>query len=147
MRSDNWKIEKPNMKISAKLPASPAKDYVRPEIRKVAVEIVSDEEEFIPAYAHGCNSAYLLANLTVGELDLISGSSTLIDCGFSLKVPPGYRVEIASSISGLFLSRCDSERMKVNAINVGENLTLHHKQEIARIWIEPVYIFEWVTKG
>lgn len=147
MRSDNWKIEKPSIKISAKLPPSPASDYVQPDIRKVAVEITSDDDEFVPSYSPGCNFAVLLANLPDGDMDLISGSSTLIDCGFSLKVPPGYRVNISSIVSGLFMNTTDSERFKVNVLNVGGNLRLCNKQEIARIWIEPVYTFEWVMRG
>ena len=142
---DIWSSKKPKVFVSPRLPKSPAEGYEKPEINKVAVRISSDEDDFIPAYTD-FNCADLIANLP-NNLFLSHGSCEIIDCGFSLEIPSGYKVCASSSISNIFLNIVDSNRIKVNVLNLGKELILQHKQKIGKIWIEPVYFFDWITKG
>jgi len=146
MKNEYWATKSSSIQVSSKLPASPATGYSRPEINKVAVSIDFDDEDFVPIYSEG-SSADVLANLPSGDLVLPHGGSEIVDCGISLKMPAGYKVCASSSIPGVFLSLMDAKRIKLNAFNAGEKVILRHKQKIAKIWIEPVYFFEWITKG
>lgn len=132
--------------VKSKLPNSPATGYVRPEILKIAVEIKADSDDFIPQYDHGCNEANLIANIPFGngEIVLKEDNSEIIDCGFQIKLPVGYRCKISSSIPGIFLELVNSNRLKVNAFNFSEKVVLHHLQKIGTIWIEPIYLFDWI---
>jgi hypothetical protein len=146
MKNEYWSTKGSAAHVSSKLPASPASGYSRPEINKVAVSIDFDDEDFVPNYSEG-SSADLLANLPSGDLALPPGGSEVVDCGVSLKIPAGYRICVSSSIPGVFFNLIDSKRLKLNVFNAGEKAILRHKQNIAKIWIEPVYFFEWITKG
>lgn len=143
---DNWTTIDTKAFVSSKLPKSPATDYVRPEIKKIATIISSDHEDFTPVYSEDKNEADLFSNIPKG-LVFSKGAQHVIDCGFSLEVPHGYKICVSSTISGLFLNLIDSNRIRVNVINFGEEVMLQHKQKIGKIWIEPVYFFEWITKG
>lgn len=143
---DNWSIKDSKIFVSSKLPKSPALGYVKPEIKKVAIKISSDHEDFIPTYSEDKNAADLFLN-TPKELIFPKGSQEIIDCGFSLEVPAGYKVCVSSVISSVFITLIDSSRIKVNAINFGEEIILQYKQKIGKIWVEPVYFFDWIKKG
>lgn len=142
-----WSSKDSAIRVSSKLPSSPAIGYSKPDIRKVAVQISSDEEEFIPSYSDKSNTADLFAKLPDGDLLLPTGASDSIDCGFRIELPPGYRICIESSISNVFLNLIESDRIKVNILNLGKELILQNKKKIGKIWIEPVYFFDWITKG
>ena len=144
---NKWSSKDSRVFASPTLPKSPATGYSKPDLRKVAVSISSDEPDFIPVYSSGCNEADLFANIPSQNLFFPKGGCQIIDCGFSLSVATGYRICVSSSINNVFLNLVDASRVKVNAINLGEELTLQHKQKIGKIWIEPVYFFEWITKG
>lgn len=147
MKNDNWSASERKVHVSSRLPPCPATDFVAPDIKRVATEIKADSEEFVPEYGPGENAAVLLANIPSGFVSFSSGSSETIDCGFSIKVPAGYKVVAQSDIPSLFFKLADSERLKVNAFNTtSSKLVLAHKQAIGRIWIEPVYLFEWRMK-
>ena len=146
MKNEYWSSKGSAAHVSSKLPSSPATGYSRPEINKVAVSIEFDDEDFAPNYSEG-SSADIFANLPSGDLFLTPGASEVVDCGVSLKIPAGYRICVSSSIPGTFFNLIDSKRLKLNVFNAGEKATLRHKQNIGKIWIEPVYFFEWITKG
>ena len=147
MKNDNWSSSDSRIKVSSKLPPNPALNYCRPDIKKVAVKIDCDDEDFMPTYLSDTNSADLFANLPSSPLVMTNGSCSTIDCGITLDIPSGYKCSVSSEISGVFLDLIGTNRIKVNATNLGKEIILHHKQKIARIWVEPVYIFEWITKG
>lgn len=132
--------------VSPKLPKNPAVGYSTPDLRRVAVEIKAEDDDFLPFYESGANEANLMANIPSGQLKLPKGSCLVIDCGISLDIPSGYKC-VVSGRPGLFLYLLDDKRIKVYATNLDENLILFHKQVIGKIWVEPVYFFEWLTKG
>ena len=135
--------KKPKTHVYSKLPPNPVSTYNAPDLKKIAVNIDSDEDYFIPRYDADDSTADLFLNSSE-KIVLSNGSSTIIDCGFSLKIPMGYRICIESCISGVFLNLTDSNRVKVNVFNFGKEITLQHKQKIGKIWIEPVYFFDWI---
>lgn len=143
----NWSIKESKACVVPKIPKSQALEYVSPDIKKVAVIISSDEPEFIPAYSSDKNTADLLANIPDQRLVLSKDSSAVVDCGFSVEIPIGYKICVSSSLSGVFLNLIDDKKLKVNIMNFGQKLILQHKQKIGKIWIEPVYFFDWIQKG
>lgn len=147
MRDDNWRLESPLPRAVPKLPGCSAKGYSSPEVKTVAVSIESDEEEFMPRPCGSDGGCAIRSNIPSGSLVMSEGATAVIDCGFSMALPQGYRCRMSSSISGLALESVDSKRFKVNAINLGGETILHDRDTIGRIWVEPVYFFEWITKG
>lgn len=148
--------EEPKPEVFAKPLSSPAKDYHVPTFNKVSTKIKADCEKYIPNYDINSTEADLFANLK-SEFEKIGHSSCLIvDCGFDLEMPIGYRIKINSNESlknnGIFASHfldqsCynnKSIRIKVSLINVYQNIfTIKKDDKIAKISIEPVYIFDW----
>jgi hypothetical protein len=147
MRDDNWRSDPPIPRAVPKPPSTPAKDYSRPSVMKVAVAVKADSEEFMPTACDASGACDIVANIPSGEIRMNEGSTSVIDCGFSIEIPPGYRCSVSSSISGLILEMVEAQRFKVNAINLGQATILRDRDVIGRIWIEPVHFFEWITKG
>lgn len=146
MKNDKWSTKKSQIQVFSKLPPNPAVGYVKPEIKKVAVKIKADSEDFIPVYSDK-NVADLFVNLSSESLEMTTGSSEEVDCGFELEMPNGYKLCISSCVPGLFLNLFDSNRVRLNILNFGKKTILKNKQLIGKIWIEPVYFFDWITKG
>ena len=148
MSKERWKSERKNPAVSVrpKLPHSPAKDYFFTDMKQVGVEVVSDEPDFNPLFVDGSSLAEVFFNSPSENLLLTSNSSSIVDCGFSIKIPPGYRCRAESINPSLFITTVDSSRFKLNIFNAGEELRLIHKQKVARIWIEPMYLFELIIK-
>jgi hypothetical protein len=147
MRNGNWSTSENKALVSSCLPPCPANGFIAPDLKKVATEIRADDEDFLPEYGRGENAAELLANIPEGKMSIASGMCEIVDCGFSLKIPAGYKCAVSSNIPSLFLSLIGSERIRLNVFNAGDHMVLQHKQSIGKIWIEPVYLFEWITKG
>lgn len=143
----NWSLNESKVFVSSRLPNSPATGYNKPDFKKIAVSISSDNEDFIPSYENCEYAAILIANIPNKKLILSKNSQAVIDCGFSLEVPAGYKVCASSFISSIYLNLVESSRIQVSVLNLGEELILLHKQKIGKIWIEPIYFFEWITKG
>lgn len=147
MRGDNWEPDPPLPKASPKLPGCSAKGYSNPRISRVAASIQSDEDDFVPLPC-GTDGAYdIKSNIPAGSITMPSGATAVIDCGFSMALPEGYRCRVSSSVQGIVLETVDSKRFKVNAINLGGQTILHDRESIGKIWVEPVYFFEWIKKG
>lgn len=144
MRNGEWSSNK--VHVSSKLPKNPALGYFTPDVREVAVEIEADDPDFMPSYGVGSNEAALFVNIPEGQIKLPKGSCVVLDCGVFLDMPPGYKCSVAG-LPGLFISLLDGKRVKVHATNLNDDLILSHKQTIGKIWVEPVYFFEWITKG
>jgi dUTPase len=146
--------EKPKKKVevSTILPRNPVCDYVQPVLHKIATEIVVDDSGFIPQYQDG-SSAYV---------DLISSSPTVklahrgiatIDCGFTMKLPSGYKAIITTNAElankGLMVATGYYQgRVKVVVINQGrEIIVINHGDRFAQMCLEPVYLFDWILSG
>jgi hypothetical protein len=115
-------------------------DYVRPEIRKVVVNISADDDFFLPRCSSADGRAEVYANIAE-SIELEHGAMAFIDCGFEMTVPAGYRMSACNISERLFVSLSDSKRIKVSVFNAGDKCVLQDKQPIAKIWIEPVYFF------
>jgi len=141
VKNCNWSSDDPRIFVSSRLPKSPAMDYVRPEINKVAVKISADEDFFLPTCSTSDGKADVFANIPSGEMQIEHGGVAVVDCGFEMTLPPGYKASVHTSLEGLFVSLVDSKRMKVSVFNASNKYVLQNKQPIAKIWIEPVYFF------
>jgi len=124
---------------------------------KLDVNILADNEEFIPKYqTEGAACADLVCNLDVEYLIINSQDTFLIDCGFSLELPFGYEAQIrprsGMSLQGFSVVNSpgviDSDyrgRIKVAIKNTTDkNQKIMNKQRIAQISIHPVTRFNWV---
>lgn len=140
--------EKPKNKaasIRPLLPRSPAVEYSSPTLHQVAVEVASDEKYFLPSCEGASCISEVCANIP-SNLVLSQNSSCVVDCGFSMKLPAGYKCRAESLNPSLFVSIVECPRFKLNVFNVGETVRLIDRQKIAKIWIEPVYLFEWIVR-
>lgn len=142
MKNNHWVSEETRAFVTSRLPRSPAQDYVRPEINRIATTI-KGEDDFFPKNTDSEGRSEIFAKIE-GDLKIGAGESAVVDCGFDFSLPPGYRMSVSSSIQGLFLSLLDSKRLKVSVFNSSEELVLHDRQMIGKIWIEPIYFFDWI---
>lgn len=148
-----WKEDEKNQ-ANCKLPSCSAKDYFQPILNKVSTKIECDDEFFIPKYLNSnSTSADVFANCD-NAIAIHHQGFCSIDCGFSIQIQKGYKacVELDSywSKKGLvlvgdkFFNSENIEKIKINVYNLGERqVVVNHKDKIAKIWIEPVYFFEW----
>lgn len=146
LRDDGWAMDHPKPRASAKIPHSPAKSYNKPDIFKVAVELDADEPAFSPSEAASDGSVRVCANIPSSRLSLPQGGSAIIDCGFSMNLPPGYRSRVSSCHPSLLAELVDSKRFKLSILNLGEDTILIDREPIARLWVEPVYFLEWIER-
>lgn len=147
-----WIEDKKNNNVNSKLPNCVAKDYYTPSITKIATKIHPDNADFIPSYSKGSSSADIRANISEGKIYLYKNAYAVIDCGFSLEIPPGYKMSAHTDCDilkrGIFLRDIINEdkRIKVLLINNGDSVfIINHKDIIGKISIEPAYYFEWET--
>lgn len=145
MRNDQWKYDPPLVKVAPKIPASPAKDYFGPSISKVPVVLEVDDKDFAPA-ACSDGSANILANIPDGDLFLPKGGQAVVDCGFSITLPAGFRCVVSGYIPGLMLDLIECKKFKVTVINLGEETTLKDREIIGKVRVEPIYLFEWIMR-
>lgn len=144
MKDNNWSSNDPRVFVSSRLPKSPARDYVRPDVNKVAIKIKSDDDFFRPMISTPDGKAEIFANLGgAKEIQVGQGGVVVVDCGFEMSLPAGYRASVSSSVPGLFISLVEAQRIKVSVFNSGDKCVLQDRQVIGKIWIEPVYFFEW----
>jgi len=144
---ERWRPDPPLPKVFPRPPMTSAKEYARPEISKVAVSIETDADEFMPRQCGRDGSATIFANIPSGELVISKGGSSIVDCGFSVEMPAGYRCRVSSLVVGVVLDSVDSKRFKVNVVNLADQTILKDRQAIGKIWVEPIHLFEWITRG
>jgi dUTP pyrophosphatase len=82
-------------------------------------------------------------------------SSVVVDCGFSMAVPTGYKACISArsghAKAGLLIpnapGQIDSDfrgRVQVLLTNISRQiLVVEHGERFAQMWLEPVFKFEW----
>ena len=129
-------------------------------LSNVSTDIVADDPMFIPKYAtEDSVCADLVANLkdAAGQRAMIQHRGVVvIDCGFSMAVPKGYKAEIVArsgfASKGLIVcnapGQIDSDyrgRVKVIVCNVGQcnPITINHGERFAQISITMVNKFDW----
>jgi|LakMenEpi03Aug12_release.lakeMendotaPanAssembly.Ray.scaffolds.fasta_scaffold205933_3 dUTPase len=143
-----WSENKKNNNVVTKLPNCAAKDYYSPSINKILTKIVPDNPDFVPVY-NDYHKADIKAN-TLEQIKIHKGGHSVIDCGFSLEVPLGYKICASTNLDnikkGIFIRDVINEnnRIKILIINNGQDtLLINNKDVIGQIYIEPVYFFEW----
>lgn len=151
----NWFEEKKNL-ATAMLPPNPTDNYSVFIKNNIKTKIKADHDDFIPKYqTEGSACADLFVNLDNNFLSLLPNDSYLIDCGFSMELPIGYKACISArsgwASKGLIINNApgqiDSDyrgRIKICVTNISDKvLVIENKDRIGQIWIEPVYFFQW----
>lgn len=142
MSEDAWsKDTKKRFSVNPIVKDNVAQSYFHPNLNHATVKINSDEPDFFPKYEKNGEYAFIFANIPSG-LILSNNESFTMDFGFNLEISKGHRIKAESLISSLFVVLLESNRFKLNLFNVGDNLVLKHKQKIAKIWVEPIYLFK-----
>jgi dUTP pyrophosphatase len=149
------KKEKKKGMMSIKVQPSPVENYINPTLDKIGTKIVADDAAFIPLYkTEGAACADLVAN-TGSDIEIPPGGVTIVDCGFSMQLPVGYKALVTSrsglASQGLIVANgpgiIDSDyrgRIKVILSNVGTStVTVKHADRVAQLSIEPVIRFDW----
>lgn len=134
---------------------SPALDYDIPVVTKIATKIDAVDPAFIPKPSEELNSTDAMVSAKLNsQLRLPHRGSAEVSCGFSIEIPPGYRIVLSAytpmAAKGLLVTTPHfygkGEDVKVNVLNVGrEILTIDDKQVFALMSIQPVYSFEWIN--
>lgn len=148
---------KPKGKATPVKGKSPASQYVAPNVYSVATEITAEDDGFLPVNRANSNVADVfvmvrsLNHLNEQSVRLVHRNTEVFDCGFKIKLPAGFRVRADINPEwarrGLVLSSAYVEEggLKLVVINVGHEtpLVIPHKANIAHIWAEPAYTFDW----
>ena len=149
MKETNYWADSKKYNANSRLPSCVAKNYYVPSINKILTAIKPDDPDFIPVYFDD-SKADIKANIPEKELKINKGGHAIIDCGFYLEVPSGYKISVSTKINYLnnkvFVRDIinDNNRIKILVINSDENVvTISHKDTIGQIYIEPIYFFEW----
>lgn len=122
----------------------------------VPTEIVADDPMFVPQYkTEDAACVDLVANLKEnGKVVIQHRGVVLVDCGFSMALPPGYKAEVVAHLSfaslGLIIlsSLVENGRIKVALCNIGQvnPITIKHGQVFAGLILSPIYKFDWKQK-
>jgi len=157
-QSDDKKIKKGKIRPIRK--KSPAEEYAIPDICSVATEINATDPDFIPV----CSDKKYIADVRVvvsvldnmgqQSLRLNHRSIEVLDCGFNITLPAGFRIRAEAKPNwanrGLLVSNCfvENQCLKLTVVNIGKEtpLVIPHKANVAHIWAEPVYLFNWEIK-
>lgn len=125
---------------------------------RIQVRIKADNPQFIPGYKSlGAACCDLIANIPHGDqvVYLIPGQIEIIDCGFSMSLPPGWEAQIRCRSSmaqkGIQVTNgigtIDSDyrqNIKVVLNNAGrETVNIRHGDRIAQMSLGPVWHFQW----
>lgn len=110
------------------------------------IEIKLESDEFMPT------DGWVAANIPVAvgsnrQITLSHRSHATIDCGFSVKIPEGYRLilELSPSIKehGLDVYKnviIGEDRASISVRNVGREIAvINHRDRIAQLKVEPIY--------
>jgi len=147
LSESEWSREHPGARVVPKMASTPARDYSNPSISRVPVVVEADHADFSPPSCDRDGFSRVLANIPSGGLFIPKGGMATIDCGFTMKLPPGYRCGVTSDVHGLLVDIVDSKKFKVNVVNVGDDTTVKDRDVVGRLWVEPIYLFEWRMKG
>lgn len=146
-RSDGWGCESPLPKATPRRARTPAKEYNRPEVQRVSVGLEVDDPYFSPSPADPNGFSRVRASISSGSIVIPEGGQAVVDCGFGMGLPPGYRVRASSLVPGLMVEVLDLRGFRLSVVNLGAETILNDGQEIGSIWVEPVCFFDWIQKG
>ena len=150
MKDVNYWAEDKKNNVNSKLPNCVAKDYYTPCINKISTKIYPDSVEFIPSYFESNSKADIRANIPEKQIKLNKNGCAIIDCGFCMEVPAGYKLSIYTPCEllkkGIFIKDIVHENKRIKVLLINNNndfFVINHKDLIAQICLEPVYYFEW----
>jgi hypothetical protein len=146
VRSDGWGYDPPLPKAKPKATKTPAKEYSRPGISKVAVALKIDDPSFAPGTSDRYGMSMVFARIPSGQVRISEGGSVVIECGFGLELPPGYRVRVSSLFANLFVEVNNLDMFRLHVTNLSDETILKDREQIGLIWIEPVCFFDWIHK-
>lgn len=151
MKQTVAKAQKELSQLEAKKVKSPQKRKEKASFQNTPpVEIFLDSLEFNPVTENDC--AWVMANVPMGisgikMVSLSHRNSSNIDCGFSVKIPDGYKlvVELLSHFKDRGLEIYNNvltgeSRLSFNVRNVGrEIVVVNNRDRVAFLRIEPIY--------
>ena len=168
MPNQNVPIEqsKPKKRSMAStiMPKSPVRDINAPILHKVATEIIVDDRDFIPNYSDlNASAVDIKAYFDSKEpsqrrVALGHRAIVVLNCGFELKLAPGYKavIKVLPALANRGLMVADGHgivdgssvgNVCVTVTNVGKEIVaICHGDVFAQMWIEPVYLFDFVQK-
>jgi len=152
--------EKPKVQTRHISPKSAAANYTAPSLHTVVSKLILDDEAFLPVYNAKETAVVLKVNIPWNHSDpknmnqrpplqLPHRSTVLVNCGFSMEIPAGYRAVIsptsAMAARGLMVvPTIFEDKVEVYVTNVGrEIVVLNHGDAFAELAIEPVYQIKW----
>jgi dUTPase len=147
--------------------AAPKKKKVLQEtskVKRIPTEITADEPCFEPVYQLPTSvAADVFAKVTSNvplppgvspRLMLAHRQATMIDCGFDIKIPPGYKAVISENrdlaAKGLLFDAnqlTGETRVTFRARNIAkEIIPIPNKERIGTISIEPIVLMDFKVK-
>jgi hypothetical protein len=147
LRDDGWGCESPLPKATPKPARTPAKEYSRPELSRVSVGLEADDDSFAPGPSDRFGMSVVCAKIPSGSMRISEGGHAVVDCGFGISIPPGYRVRVSGVVPGLAAEVHDTGRFRLSLVNLGGETILNDGQQIGLIWVEPVCYFDWTQRG
>lgn len=139
--------------VVPKVKESEVKTCCTPPLQKVATEIKADEPQFVPE-SNEQNTAVILKSKNPATLP--HRSTTTVDCGFSMKLQPGWKTVVSAlpywANKGLIVTNSgvyiNEGRVLIYVTNVGkEIISIRAGDEIAQMIIEPSYLFDWIVSN
>jgi len=147
LRSDGWGRESPLPKATPKPPRTPAREYSRPELSKVSIVLKADDEAYAPGPSDRFGMCGVSARIPSGSMRIPEGGSAVVDCGFGVSTPAGYRIRASSLVPGVLVEVHETDRFRLHVVNLGGETILNDGQQMASIWVEPVCFFDWIQRG
>lgn len=146
MRDDGWGREPPLPKARPRQAETPAREYNRPELERISVGLEVYDPSFAPSLSDSNGQCKVRARIPLGSMVVPEGGQALVDCGFGMGIPPGYRVRTASLVPGLLAEVAGLREFSLNLMNLGGETILNDGQIVGLIWIERVCFFDWNLK-
>lgn len=147
MRDDGWSRDAPLPKARPRHAGTPAKEYSRPSIERVSLGLEVDDPSFSPSPSDPNGLSKVFAKIPSGSIVISEGGHAVVDCGFGMGLPAGYRVRATSAVQGLIVEVAGIRGFRLSVCNLGGETILNDGQQIGSIWIEPVCPFDWIQKG
>ena len=135
--------DKPKKKgtLTSIMPRSPVRHYQPPMLHNIATKIVVDDMQFLPKYQDNAAYADLMAS---HDIQLAAEGTAIVDCGFYMEIPSGYKVVVRSKTSLHVVEWENSHAFEVTVYNPGPSEQEREWGSVfAQMHLEPVYRFDW----
>lgn len=146
-RVDGWGCDSPLPRATPRRARTPAKEYSRPSVERVSVGLEVDDPFFSPSPSDPNGCSRVRARIPSGSIVIPEGGHAVVDCGFGIGLPPGYRVRASSLVPGLIVEVVELRGFRLSVVNLGDETILNDGQQIVSMWVEPVCFLDWIQKG